>query len=161
MRKPSISCVIPAYNEAARIQKVLDVAVTYPKFTEVIVVNDGSTDSTEEVVREYKNVKIISFKQNRGKAAAVITAIKKSKGSIIVLLDADLEGLHFENLDRLIRPVEKEECIAVSLRANSPFYWKGIGIDPASGERAFRKNFSERFTSDFLESKYAFELKFK
>src|SRR5262249_34755298 len=51
-----VSCVVCAYNEADRIRNILDVIVGHPALTEVIVVNDGSTDETEALLRSYPSI---------------------------------------------------------------------------------------------------------
>lgn len=101
-----ISCVIPAFCEGPRIEKVLDVVTVFPLFSDIVLVNDGSTDNTLEVMRRYeakgKNVVIIDLKKNGGKTKAVIEGIKKTKGELICLIDADLSGLKYEFLYKMI-----------------------------------------------------------
>ena len=92
---PSLSVLIPAYNEEKTILKTLDAVLKseYPreKF-EVIVINDGSTDSTEEKVksylRKYKELRLFS-KENSGKADSMNQAVKIAKGDFVVIIDAD------------------------------------------------------------------------
>lgn len=86
-----LSVIVPAYNEektiGATLQAILDNG--YPKDKlEIIVVNDGSTDGTVEVVKKYKGV-ILLDKPNSGKADSVNKAIKKSKHEFIAIIDAD------------------------------------------------------------------------
>lgn len=92
---PIVSIVIPAYNEQDSIietvQSVVD--LEYPREQlEILVVNDGSTDKTKELVQKFikkhPNVKLINQKNN-GKAAALNNALKKCKGEIFICLDAD------------------------------------------------------------------------
>jgi cellulose synthase/poly-beta-1,6-N-acetylglucosamine synthase-like glycosyltransferase len=86
-----LSVIVPAYNEektiGATLQAILDNG--YPKDKlEIIVVNDGSTDGTVDIVKKYKNV-ILLDKPNSGKADSVNKAIKKSKHDFIAVIDAD------------------------------------------------------------------------
>jgi cellulose synthase/poly-beta-1,6-N-acetylglucosamine synthase-like glycosyltransferase len=86
-----LTVIIPAYNEegtiGATIEAVLDNG--YPKNRlEVMVVNDGSTDSTAEVVKKYNGV-ILFDKPNSGKADSVNKAIAKAKNEFIAIIDAD------------------------------------------------------------------------
>jgi len=62
----NITAIVPAYNEAERISKVLEVLTTYKQFKEIIVVDDGSTDNTEEIVKKF-NVRYIRNESNKGK----------------------------------------------------------------------------------------------
>jgi poly-beta-1,6-N-acetyl-D-glucosamine synthase len=96
---PMLSVLIPAYNEEVSIERTLDslCASSYPRSRmEIIVINDGSRDQTESIVRAYKRTNKIGFKirlinrPNGGKARALNYAIKYcAKGSIIVCIDAD------------------------------------------------------------------------
>jgi cellulose synthase/poly-beta-1,6-N-acetylglucosamine synthase-like glycosyltransferase len=96
-RYPFISVLIPAYDEEDTIIRSLEsvLKLDYPKDKfEVIVINDGSTDKTEEKVRQFIN-KTKSFKirlinqENRGKAASLNNGLKNAKGEFFACLDAD------------------------------------------------------------------------
>ncbi len=140
----TISCIICAYNEEKYIEGVLRVATTFPDFTEVIVVNDGSTDSTEEVIQRHPSIKYVRHEHNQGKAKAVQTGLKHATGDLIVLLDADLLDLHHKNLKQLIEPHYTSRCMTLSLRGNSWFYLLFCGIDPWTGERCLPKDLMEQ-----------------
>jgi glycosyltransferase involved in cell wall biosynthesis len=93
---PVLSIIIPAYNEGAFIgtllQRIRAVDVEKLGFEkEIIVVNDGSTDNTEEVVRNIPNVYYFSQLPNQGKGKAVQRGIRESTGDYILVQDADLE----------------------------------------------------------------------
>ncbi|MDP3012997.1 MAG: glycosyltransferase family 2 protein, partial [Candidatus Subteraquimicrobiales bacterium] len=103
--KPKISIVIPAYNEENHIKPVLDTVISTSFIDEIIVVNDGSTDKTEEIVKAYETVKLINRKKNGGKGAALKDGIDASSGDIIVFVDADLVGLTVKHLNNLIEPL--------------------------------------------------------
>ena len=139
--KEKVSCIIPAFNEGKRISRVINIVKENSSIGEIIVVNDGSKDDTEKVIRKIKGIKIISYRKNKGKTFAVMTGIKKAKYVLILLLDADLEGLNNKNIQDLIDPViEKKVDVTISLRKNTPFYSKMIGLDYLSGERVFYKS---------------------
>jgi dolichol-phosphate mannosyltransferase len=93
---PVLSIIIPAYNEGAFLGTLLDriLAVDVEKLgfeKEIIVVNDGSKDNTEEVVRGFPHVRCFNQISNQGKGKAVQRGIRESTGDYILIQDADLE----------------------------------------------------------------------
>lgn len=93
MEKSKVSIIIPAYNASAFIVKCLDSVIrqTYPDF-EVIIVNDGSTDNTLQIIDEYakkdKRIKVFT-QENSGVSFARNTALSKACGEYITYVDAD------------------------------------------------------------------------
>ena len=107
---PTISVIIPTYNRAHLIGKAVKsvLSQTYQDF-EIIVVDDGSTDNTEEIVKSFTDYKIyyICHKHNRGASAARNTGIKASRGEYIAFLDSHDEWLP-EKLDKQIKTFNSE-----------------------------------------------------
>jgi glycosyltransferase involved in cell wall biosynthesis len=137
----SVSCIIPAYNEAARIAQVLAPVIGHPLIDEVIVIDDGSTDATSAVVAAIKGVRLITLPRNIGKTAALAHAIAEAQGPLLLLVDADLIGLSPKDLTALIRPVLNGKAdLSISLRHNAPWIWRKIGLDYISGERVLKKS---------------------
>ncbi|PIR08672.1 glycosyl transferase [Candidatus Gottesmanbacteria bacterium CG11_big_fil_rev_8_21_14_0_20_37_11] len=105
-----LSIIIPAYNEENTISEVLARVnqVKLPCKKEVIIVNDGSCDSTKNKIDKLKksgnNIKIISHLKNKGKGAAIITGIKHATGDYILIQDADLE-YNPEEIPLLLKPI--------------------------------------------------------
>ncbi|AZR72384.1 glycosyl transferase family 2 [Anoxybacter fermentans] len=99
-----VSAVIPAYNEEKTIGNVLSVVIDCPEIEEVIVVNDGSTDKTSDVVRQFP-VQLIELEENRGKGAAMKVGVDRATGDVIIFLDADLIGLTVKHLQKMLAPV--------------------------------------------------------
>jgi cellulose synthase/poly-beta-1,6-N-acetylglucosamine synthase-like glycosyltransferase len=90
---PSVSVIIPAHNEEENISQTIESVLNldYPKNKlEVIVVNDGSTDRTGDVIKKFKKKGVIIINQeNKGKGAALNTGLKRCKGEFVACLDAD------------------------------------------------------------------------
>ena len=100
----SVSIVIPAYNEEATVAKVVSVARKLSYVTEVIVVDDGSTDRTVEEA-ESAGATVISHIMNEGKGSAIKTGFKNSHGDIVAFIDADVSNFTSEKIDKIIRPI--------------------------------------------------------
>jgi len=101
--KPSLSIVIPAFNEEQSLREVLD-AISVDVQHEIIVVDDGSTDNTFSVAKEYPYVRSVHHILNRGYGAAVITGFRIAKGDIIVTIDADAQNDPKE-IPAIIKPI--------------------------------------------------------
>lgn len=130
MRKV-VSIVVPIYNEAGGISRFLDEKLlpelnnlnkTYA--TEVVLVNDGSSDKTIEIIRETAlnksrtDVRIISFSHNFGKEAALTAGIKYAVGDAVILIDAD--GQHpVEVIPQMIEKWEKGAKVVTAVRDHS------------------------------------------
>ena len=99
---------MPVYNEEERVadavKQALDVA--YPCEVELVVVDDGSRDGTAEILSrlDEPRVRVIVHPRNRGKGAAIRTAVDNATGDYMVILDADLE-YDPEDIPRLLEPV--------------------------------------------------------
>ena len=137
----TISCVVCAYNEAGRIRHILDAVDRHPALAEVIVVNDGSTDQTELLLRRYPGIQVISYTPNRGKTYALSRGIAAAKSDHLMLLDADLAGITAADIDALAAPVIGGAAqVSISLRSNSLKLYRGIGLDFVSGERVIPRS---------------------
>ena len=137
---PRVSCVISAYNEEARIGEVLKVLSAHPDVDEIIVVDDGSTDRTANIVARFPAVRLIRFATNIGKSQALVEGIKASQHDLLLFIDADLVGMNAENVRALVEPVKSGRAdMTMSLRKNSLLVYRMIGCDFVSGERVFSK----------------------
>jgi glycosyltransferase involved in cell wall biosynthesis len=139
----TLSIIIPAYNEAKTIHLILDrvfaVKLIHDLQKEVILVNDCSTDTTEEVLLNYRaahpewNMQYYKHEINQGKGAAIHTGIIKATGEYLVIQDADLE-YDPEEFNELLKPVLRGSADVVygsRFLGGNPhrilFYWHSIG----------------------------------
>ena len=104
-----VSFLVPAYNEAATIVEVLDRVAALDVEKQIVVVDDGSTDGTGDLVEEWRDgrdtVQLVR-QTNRGKGAAIRAAIPFADGEIAVIQDADLE-YDPADVPALIEPIER------------------------------------------------------
>ena len=105
-----LSVIIPAFNEVRTIQQIVEEVKEVPIDKEVIIVNDGSTDGTYEILeqmrREEPQLKIVQCKENRGKGAAIRLGLGHVTGNVVVIQDADLETRP-DDLLPILEPLQK------------------------------------------------------
>jgi glycosyltransferase involved in cell wall biosynthesis len=106
----AISAIIAAYNEEKTIAEVLSVLTANPLIEEVIVVSDGSTDSTVEIARSFKNVTTIALRENRGKGYAMRVGVEYATHDILFFVDGDMFNLTHEHVESLVVPVLRDKC---------------------------------------------------
>ncbi|MBW2270336.1 MAG: glycosyltransferase family 2 protein [Deltaproteobacteria bacterium] len=105
---PSLSVIIPVYNEATTLELLVDrVLASAVDDLEIICVDDGSTDGTREVLQEQiapKGIQVILHERNQGKGAALRTGFQAARGDLVIVQDADLE---YDPADypKLIEPI--------------------------------------------------------
>ena len=139
----TLSVIVPAYNEERTISTILDsvLAVELPGgiAKEIVVVNDSSTDATDQRVRDYLGarpkapVRYIVHERNQGKGAAIHTGIRLASGDAVIVQDADLEYDPREYGD-LLRPMIEGRADVVygsRFKGSHPhrilFFWHSIG----------------------------------
>jgi hypothetical protein len=106
---PLISIIVPVYNEAATVASVVDrlLVIDLPAAREIIVVNDGSSDGTREVLDRMPAspmVTIVHADRNRGKGHAIRLGFARARGTVVAIQDADLE-LDPAQLATLVAPI--------------------------------------------------------
>lgn len=105
MTSPDLTVIVPALNEERTIREVVERLLALPLATEIIVVNDGSTDKTASILEEYNSeLTIVTNEKPSGKGAAIVKALPKATGRIVAIQDADLEYAP-EELVRLAQPI--------------------------------------------------------
>jgi dolichyl-phosphate beta-glucosyltransferase len=144
---PTLSVVIPAYNEARRLGPTLDRVTEYLRARqgreqgregehEVLVVDDGSTDATAARVEAHPDamVRLVRQPENRGKGAALRRGVAESRGRRVLLCDADL-STPIQDVERLTAHLDDGADVAIGSRAaegadvqrHQPFYRELMG----------------------------------
>lgn len=165
----TVSVVIPAFNEEKSIKHVIDTVKQVKSITEIIVVDDGSTDKTYDIVSK-EDVVLIKHKINKGKGSAMKTGLKKVTNNIVLFLDADLSEINKKQVESIIRPIIKgnaditktkfkREAGRVTELTAKPllqFFFPELSFEqPLSGQFAATKNFLD--TID-LEKDYGVDI---
>jgi glycosyltransferase involved in cell wall biosynthesis len=113
---PTISIVIPCYNEDATLEQVVDKVLAAPvPHMEVIVVDDGSTDGTVQVLRDKvapRVARVLFHERNQGKGATLRTGFAAATGEIVLVQDADLE-YDPRDYPRLLQPILEDRADVV------------------------------------------------
>ena len=178
---PTLSVVVPCFNEKATIGAILDAVRAAPvPDKEIIVVDDGSTDGTRELLEGELRAKVdtlIVHDKNRGKGAALRSGFEAATGDIILVQDADLE-YDPQDYVRLTAPILSDKADVVYgsrfLGAGAHrvvYYWHYVGnafltilsnmftninlTDMETGYKAFRRSVLEAITLE--EDRFGFE----
>lgn len=163
---PYISIIMPAYNEASKIKNTLENIYSIEEIDEIIVVDDGSSDNTSEIVStiESKKIKLFKLEQNKGKGYALNYGlnIAMENADIIGFLDADL-GSSSKEVKKLIDSILNNEADVIiakfppakkkgglgfvkGLAKKSVLEMTGKELDATlSGQRLFKKEVLNKF----------------
>ena len=149
-----VSVIIPAYNEEDTVAKVVEVVRNVSFVDEIIVVNDGSSDKTEEEAINAGAI-VINHETNKGKGEALYTGYKQAECDVIAFIDADIYNLTSKKVESMIMPIllgdaeiTKTKFSRVSGRVTEltakpllNFFFPEISFEqPLSGQFAARKN---------------------
>ncbi len=161
-----VTAIIPAHNEAPRIGAVLSALRDVPLVRHILVVDDGSTDGTAQVVQRWaardSRVRLLRLPENRGKGAAMVEGARRSPSDIVLFLDADLVGLKPHHVEALIWPVLRDEAdMTVGLFRGGRFHtdWSHLLTPFLSGQRCLRWSLFAR-TPDLEKSGWGAETAF-
>jgi glycosyltransferase involved in cell wall biosynthesis len=136
-----LSVVIPVYNERATLRQLVERVCEVPICKEVILVDDGSTDGTREILRQIERseptprdiIRVHYHEKNKGKGGAVRTGFSLARGDVILIQDADLEYDPNEYL-RLLQPIVEDTADVVygsRFLGNQPhrvlYFWHYVG----------------------------------
>ena len=103
-----LSVVVPAYNEAATMERIVERLLRVPSLLEIIIIDDCSSDKTFEIAlglaSEHSQIKVVRHEKNRGKTEALKTGFAMTRGDIVIVQDADLE-YNPEDIPAVIQPI--------------------------------------------------------
>jgi glycosyltransferase involved in cell wall biosynthesis len=118
-----VSVVMPAYNEEAVIDAILEQVKGQPLIDEIIVVDDGSSDRTVEKVAAHSDVRLVQHPYNIGNGAAVKSGIRAANGDIILLMDCDGQHPPTE-IPNILRHMDRYDMVvgARSIGTESQFH---------------------------------------
>lgn len=115
VESPELTVVIPAYNELATLSEIVERVCRLPVAKQVIVVDDGSQDGTEQLIRVLADrfpIEPIFHSINQGKGAAIQTGFAAARGAIVIVQDADLE-YEPEQILQVIAPIQAGDAEVV------------------------------------------------
>jgi len=143
---PKVSIIIPAYNEEKVVKKTLEsmIETHYPR-KEIIFVDDGSTDETLEIAKQFKNQIHILHKKNGGKASALNYGLVYAKGEIIVVVDADTI-IGRNSIKEIVKGFEVNEHVAAvagNIKVRNRVNWitKCQALEYLTGIQVIRRAF--------------------
>lgn len=159
--RSKIVAIVAAYNEGPRIQKVIEVLSSYPRFDKIVIIDDGSTDDTyiKALAVKYENM-IVHTQPNNGKGSAMELGVQLSDPDIIFFCDADILGLTHEMIDETLAPVlERRVGMMIAMRDRGLYWHLPYTIEMAAklgGERALTRELWESVPAKF-KSHYMIE----
>src|SRR5947209_1124710 len=161
-----VTVVLPVFNELGHLQEELDritAALGASPYTwEIIVVDDGSTDGSGELLRQLEGIRLIQFARNRGSGSARKAGTKAARGRVVVWTDADMTYPN-ERIPELVKSLEgsdqvvgartSEQGTTKPLRVPAKWFVRRLAEfladedipDPNSGMQAFRKDVAEQY----------------
>ncbi len=137
-----VAAIVPAYNEKERIPAVLDAIKSAKLVDEIVVVSDGSTDGTYELISSDPSLNAIELKPNRGKGGAMRAGAEHTDADVILFLDADLIGMDGDKVDAIVQPLVEgtaDMSIGIFRSGRRATDWAQIIAPYISGQRAMRR----------------------
>lgn len=115
----NLTIIIPAFNEESGIRNVLErLKQSFPK-SEIIVINDGSTDSTSTIAKSVNGITVIDHHKNVGYGGAIKTGIRNSKHEYVAWYDADGQHTHEDLLKVVLPVISNEKDVVIGVRSKN------------------------------------------
>lgn len=177
IKQKKLVCIVPVYNEQDTINKTIESLKNIKVVDELVVVDDGSTDETKEILKEIEAIRILGYEKNRGKGYAIKYALKNINYDYVLLIDGDLEETSNQAV-KLINPVlngyadvtiakfpEAEKMtnkkggfgLVKGLAKRGVKYFTGKSIDTTlSGQRVYKKEVLDQI--NYIPDRYGVEI---
>lgn len=148
----SIACIIPFYNEADRLLRVLDVVTHVQGISQIVCIDDGSDDPTlaRTIHQRWPKINLIRQEENKGKAGAIREGLAQVDTDYVLLMDADLQHIDQWELNRIINKVRQgiDADMLILRRLRADWFVKMSRADVLlSGERIIRRSDLEAILS--------------
>ncbi len=161
-RSKTCTAIVCAYNEENTLAAVLETLLVSPLIHAVVAIDDGSTDETAAVLRNFANhekVHAIFLPQNRGKGYAMAEGVIQAKGEVILFVDADLLNLETDHIAQILHPLSVGETDMV---IGYPSRGQGLietmnPLRPLSGERALLRKDILPLVTSIRDSRFGVE----
>jgi len=143
MKKSRTSCIIPFWNEDLFLFDVLEKITKVGNLAEIICVDDASDNNNYlEIRKQFRGIKVLRLNENLGKTDAIRKGLNHAIGDYILLLDADIQNLQYEEIEVAIQAIEKNNFIDMLIlrRVNADLMIRLYRADVLfTGERILRK----------------------
>jgi glycosyltransferase involved in cell wall biosynthesis len=161
--KKKVSIIICAYNEDKTIENVVRKCREYNQESEIIVVDDGSADKTEEILKNLN--KEISFKniclpENKGKSNAMVVGVENAQNEVILFFDADVSDIKEKHFTQLLTPVLDEDTEAdmvLGIPSETLIDYRIHPFKSLTGERALLKKDIEPILENVRDIRFGVE----
>jgi Glycosyltransferases involved in cell wall biogenesis len=159
----NVSIIICAYNEARTIENVVGRCREYNQSSEIIVVDDGSTDNTKEILmRLSENIsfKYIRLPENKGKSNAMVVGVENAKNDVVLFFDADISDISEKHFKQLLTPIigeNPEADMVLGIPSETLIDYRVNPFKSLTGERALLKKDIEPILENIRNVRFGVE----
>jgi len=161
MKSSGVTCIIPLYNESLNVTHVLSRIVKLPFITQLICVDDGSTDdSALKISTHFPQVELVRLPQNMGKSYAVKSGLAYAKYDTIMLIDADMQNIVVSEIKTAFKLYDSHQAdmLILGWKSDNAFFRAMRGDIIISGGRFLKKRDLEKVFEIFKFQRYALEV---